>query len=73
MALTEDEGSSYINSMCVPLSAMFVTCRSRAALLFALLHVKMIIITINKAMMLIIKAVAREGIEAVYTVVVTIG
>ena len=72
MALTEDEESSYIDSMCVPLPALFVTCRSRAALLFALHSVKMIIITV-KATMLIIKAVAREVIEATYTVVVTVG
>ena len=49
--------------MCVPLPDLFVTCRSRAALLFALHSVKMIIITV-KATMLIIKAVAREVIEA---------
>ena len=73
MALTEGKGTSYIDSICVLLPALFVACRSRAALLFALLRIKMTIIAINKATMLIIKAVAREVIEATYTVVVTVG
>ena len=60
----------------IPCVCLFLPCLSlvgqEQALLFALHSVKMIIITV-KATMLIIKAVAREVIEATYTVVVTVG
>ena len=68
MALTEGVGSSYIDSIFVLLSALFVSCRSRAALVFVLLLINMITVTITKAEMLTIENVARELIEAMYAV-----
>ena len=68
MALTEGIGSSYIDSICVLLIALFVGCRSRAALVFVLLLINMMTITINKAQMLTTKNVARELIVAMYAV-----
>ena len=73
MVLAEGIGSSYMDSMCVFLSAVFVACPSRTALIFALLLIKMITITVDKAMMLTNKAVAREMTGAVYAVVVSVG
>ena len=68
MALTEGTGSSYIDSICVLLSALFVAWESRAALIFILLLIKMITITVSKAKMLTIENVARELIEAIFAV-----
>ena len=68
MTLTEGIGSSYIDSICVLLSALVVAWESRAALIFILLLINMITITISKAEMLIIENVARELIEAMYAV-----
>ena len=42
MALTEGIGSSYIDSICVLLTALFEGCRSIAALIFVLLLINMI-------------------------------
>ena len=72
MALTEGIGSSYIDSICVLLSALFVAWESRAALIFILLLTKMITITVRKAEVLIIEKVARELIEAMYAVLVSL-
>ena len=71
MALTEAVGSSYIDSICVLLTALFVGWESRAALIFILLLTKMITITISKAEMLTIENVVRELIEAMYAVLVS--
>ena len=71
MALTEGIGCSYIDSTCVLLTALVVACRSRAALIFILLLVKMMTITVSEAKMLITKNVARELIEAMYAVLVS--
>ena len=68
MALTEGIGSSYIDSICVLPSALFVAWESRAALIFNLLLIKVITITISKAEMLTTENVARELIEAMYAV-----
>jgi hypothetical protein len=68
MALTEGMGTSYIDSICVLLSALFVACRSRAALIFVLLLINMITITISKAEMLTTENVVRELIDAMYAV-----
>ena len=68
MALTEGVGSSYIDSIFVLLSALFISCRSRAALVFVLLLINMMTVTITKAEMLTIENVARELIEAMYAV-----
>lgn len=73
MALTEGKGpvtSSYIDSMCVLLSALLVI--SRAALIFALLLIKITVITVGKTIMLTNKAVAREIIIIVLVVLVGI-
>ena len=72
MALTEGIGSSYIDSICVLLSALVVVCRSRAALIFVLLLINMITITVSEAKMLTTKNVARELIEAMYAVLVSL-
>ena len=71
MSLTEGVGFSYIDSICVLLTTLVVACRSRAALIFILLVVKMMTITVNEAKMLITKNVARELIEAMYAVLVS--
>ena len=71
MALTEGVGSSYIDSICVLLTTLVVACRSRAALIFILLLVKMMTITVSETKMLTTKNVARELIEAVYAVLVS--
>ena len=73
MALTEGVGSSYIDSICVLLTTLVVACRSRAALLFFLLLIKMMTITVSEAKMLTTKNVARELIEAMYAVLVSCG
>ena len=65
MAPTEGKGpvtSSYIGSV---LSALFVSCRSEAALIFVLLLIKMITVTVMKTTTLMIKVVARELIDTV--------
>ena len=72
MTLTEGVGSSYIDSICVLLSALVVAWESRAALIFILLLFNMISITISKAQMLTIENVARELIEAMYAVFVSL-
>ena len=66
MALTVGEErltSSYIGSVCVVLSALFVS-----SLIFALLLIKMIAITVIETTTLMIKAVARELIDTVHVV-----
>ena len=68
MALTEGIGSSYIDSICVLLSAVLVAWESRAALIFILLLINMMTITISKAKMLMTENIARELIDAIYTV-----
>ena len=68
MALTEGIGSSYIDSICVLLSALVVPWEQRAALIFFLLLINMITITIRKAEMLTTENVARELIDAMYAV-----
>ena len=73
MALAEGKGSSYIDSICVLVPVVFIACRSRAALIFALLLAKMITITINNATMLTINAVAREPVDAMYVELVSVG
>ena len=67
MVVDKGVGSSYMDSMCVLLSAVFVACRSRAALIFALLLIK-ITITVDKTVMLMTENVAREMIGAIYLV-----
>ena len=65
MALTEGKGrvtSSYIGSI---LFALVVSCRSEAALIFALF---LLTIAVMETTTLIIKAVARELIEAMYAI-----
>ena len=64
MALTDGKGFSYIDSIGTLLPAVVVACRSRAALIFALLHAK-ITITVNKATMLTAENIARELIDAI--------
>ena len=62
MAPTEDKASvttSYIGSVCVVLSALVVS-----SLIFALLFIEIITTTVMKTTTLMIKAVARELIEA---------
>ena len=73
MTLTDSRGSSYIDSICVLVPVMFVACRPRVALIFALLLATMKTITVSKATMLIIKAVARELLDTMYTVLVSVG
>ena len=68
MVLMEGIGSSYIDSICVLVLVVFVACRLRVALIFALFFVKMMSITVSKAAMLTIKAVARELMDAMNTV-----
>ena len=73
MTLTEGEGpvtSSYIDSMCVLLSGLLAS--SRAALIFALLLIKITTITVVKTIMLTHKAVAREIIIIMLVVLVGI-
>ena len=72
MVLTEGKGSSYIDSICMLLPVLFVACRSRAASIFALLLAKMTTITVDKAVMLTIKAVVREPMDAMYTLLVSV-
>ena len=72
MVLTEGKVSSYIDPICVLLPALFVACRSRAALIFASLLTKMTTITVDKAVMLTIKAVARESMDAMYALLVSV-
>ena len=57
--------TSYIGSMCVVLSALVVS-----SLIFALLLIKIITITVMETTTLMIKAVARELIDAIYAVAV---
>ena len=73
MALTEGIGSSYIDSICVLLSTLFVACRSRAALIFILLLINMMTITVSKAEMLTIENGASELIDAMYAVLLSRG
>ena len=73
MALTEGIGSSYIDSICVLLSALFVAWESRAALILILFLIRMITITISKAEMLPIENVAKELIDTMYAVLVPRG
>ena len=73
MALTEGIGSSYIDSICVLLTALFVAWESRAALIFILLLINTITITISKAEILTTKNVAKELIEAMYVVLLSRG
>ena len=73
MALTEGIGSSYIDSICVLLTALVVPWESKAALMFILLLINVITITISKAVMLTIENVARELIEIMYAVLVSRG
>ena len=54
--------------MCVVLSALFVS-----SLIFALLLIKIITITVMKTTTLMIKAVARELIDAMYAVMLSLG
>ena len=68
MTLTEGMGSSYIDSICVLLTALFVGWESRAALIFILLLINMMTITISKAEIVTTENVARELIEAMYAV-----
>ena len=68
MPLTEGVGSSYIDSIYVLLTALFVGWESRAALIFILLLISMMTITISKAKMLTTENVARELIDAIYAV-----
>ena len=68
MALTEGIGSSYIDSICVLLIALFVAWESRAALIFILLLINMITITVSKAEMLTTESIAKELINAMYAV-----
>ena len=70
MALTDGRGSSYIDSICVLVPVMFVACRLRAALIFALLLLKMMIM---ETATLILKVVAREPMDTMYTVLVSVG
>ena len=71
MALTEGVGSSYIDSLSVLLSALVIVAwESRATLIFILLL--MITITISKAEMVTIENVARELIEAMHAVLVSL-
>ena len=71
MALTEGIGSSYIDSICVLLTALVVPWESRAALIFILLLIEMITITISKAEMLTTENVAKELIDTIYAVLVS--
>ena len=74
MTLTEGKGpvtSSYIDSMCVLLPAVFDSCRSRAALIFALL-LKMMTITVMKTTMLTIKTVTKELMDTIHTVLISV-
>ena len=73
MSLTEGVGSSYIDSICMLLSALFVAWESRAVLILILLLIKMITITITKAEMLTIENVAKELIDTMYAVLVPQG
>ena len=74
MALTDGKGpvtSSYIDSTCV-LTALFVACSSIAALIFALLLIRVITITIVETTMQRIKAIARELMDIKVTVLVSV-
>ena len=69
---TEHEGfvtSSYIDSVCVVLPALFTGCTLKAAfnfLVLALLLIKIITITVMETTTLMIKVVARELIDVMY-------
>ena len=68
MAVTEGIGSSCIDSICALLSTLLVACRSRAALIFVLLLIKIMTITTSKAEMLTTENIVRELIDAMYAV-----
>ena len=76
MTLTEGKGpvtSLYIDSilLCVLLLlAVFVNCCSKPALAFALLLLKIIIITVMKTTTLTIKAVTNKLMGTVHTVLI---
>ena len=73
MTPTGDRGpvtSSYMDSMCVLRPALLVCCRSRAALIFALLLLKMMTMIVMKTTTLVIKATARELVATTYAVLV---
>ena len=68
MVQSEGDGSvtsSYIGSLCVLLSALFVSCRSRQALIL------IITITVMKTTTLTIIAVAMELIDIMYALLVS--
>ena len=70
MAPTEGEDPvmvSHVNSACVLLSALFVSCSFRA-LIFALYLVVIITMTVMKTTTQIINTVAREPIDAMYAI-----
>ena len=66
MALTEGIGSSYIDSICVLLTALFGDCSS----LITLLLCKMIPMAVVKTTALVISATTRELMVARYAVLV---
>ena len=76
MVLTGGKGpvtSSYIDSVCVTLlPALFDSCSSKAVF-FALFLFKIITITVMEITMLTTRAVARELIDTVYTLVISVG
>ena len=70
IALTEDErdGSSYMDSMCVLLIALFDDCNS--LILALLLCNNMITMAVTRTTTLVISATTRELMVAIYTVLV---
>ena len=70
IAPSEHEGpvtSSYIDSVYEALSILFSDCVSKAALIFTLLLIKIITTTVMETTTLMIKAVAMELIDIMYT------
>ena len=67
IALTEGEGSSYMDSICVLLTALFGGCSS---LIFALLLCKMITMAVVRITTLAISATTRALMVARYAVLV---
>ena len=67
--MSDGKGSSYIDSICVLLLlAVSLNSGSTPALAFALFLLKIIVITVVKTTTLTIKAVAKELMDIVYTV-----
>ena len=64
MALTEGKGCMITSCIGSVRSALFAGCTSQADLIFALLLIKIITITVMETTTLMIKAVARELINA---------